>query len=139
MKKYLGLALALCLSVSSVFAASEFGNAFKNAVKSDLNAVKEAAKQDVAAKKQAATAQKQAQNKAKKNEIEKKRAEQLKPIEAEIKEKQQLIKQTNNDKTLLQTQKTIRIRTYERQLESLNTRKANINKIYNAQLKAIGY
>ena len=72
MKKYLGLALALCLSVSSVFAASEFGNAFKNAVKSDLNAVKEAAKQDVAAKKRAATAQKQAQNKAKKNEIEKK-------------------------------------------------------------------
>ena len=132
MKKYLGLALALCLSVSSVFAASEFGNAFKNAVKSDLNAVKEAAKQDAAAKKQA-------QNKAKKNEIEKKRAEQLKPIEAEIKEKQQLIKQTNNDKTLLQTQKTIRIRTYERQLESLNTRKANINKIYDAQLKAIGY
>lgn len=139
MKKYLGLALALCLSVSSVFAASEFGNAFKNAVKSDLNAVKEAAKQDVAAKKNEAAKQKQAQNKAKKAEIEKKRAEQLKPIEAEIKEKQRLIKQTNNDKTLLQTQKTIRIRTYERQLETLNTRKANVNKIYDAQLRAIGY
>lgn len=139
MKKYLGLALALCLSVSSVFAASEFGNAFKNAVKSDLNAVKEAAKQDVAAQKEAAAKQKQAQNKAKKNEIEKKRAEQLKPIEAEIKEKQQLIKDTNNDKTLLQTQKTIRVRAYQKQLESLNTRKANINKIYDAQLKAIGY
>ena len=139
MKKYLGLALALCLSVSSVFAASEFGNAFKNAVKSDLNAVKEAAKQDVAAKKNEAAKQKQAQNKAKKAEIEKKRAEQLKPIEAEIKEKQQLIKQTNNDKTLLQTQKKIRIRTYKRQLETLNTRKANVNKIYDAQLRAIGY
>ena len=139
MKKYLGLALALCLSVSSVFAASEFGNAFKNAVKSDLNAVKEAAKQDVATQKAAAQKQKQAQNASKKAQIEKERKEQLKPIEAEIKEVENNIKTVNNDKTMLQTQKIIKVRAYERQLQSLNTRKANINKIYDAKIKALGY
>ncbi len=139
MKKYLGLALALCLSLSSVYAASSFGDAFKSAVKSDLNAVKEAAKQDVAAQKEAAQKQKQAQNSAKKAEIEKQRKEQLKPIETEIKEVEKNIKSVNNDKTMLQTQKTIKLRVYERQLQSLNTRKANINKIYDAKLKALGY
>ena len=128
MKKYLGLALALCLSVSSVFAASSFGDAFKSAVKSDLNAVKEAVKQDAAAQKEAAQKQKQAQNASKKAQIEKERKEQLKPIET-----------VNNDKTMLQTQKTIKLRAYERQLQSLNTRKTNINKIYDAKLKALGY
>ena len=76
MKKYLGLALALCMSVSCVFAASDFGTAFKNAVKSDLNAVKEAAKQDVQTQKAAAQKQKQQQNEAKKKQIEKARQEE---------------------------------------------------------------
>ena len=139
MKRCLGLALALCLSVSSVFAASSFGSAFKNAVKSDINAVKDAAKQDIQAQKAAAQKQKQEQNKAKKNEIEKERKEALAPVEADIKAVDKNIKDVNNDKTMLQTQKTIKLRAYERQLQSLNTRKTNINKIYDAKLKALGY
>lgn len=139
MKKYLGLALALCMSVSSVFAATSFGSAFKDAVKSDLNAVKNAAKQDIQAQKEAAQKQRQEQNKAKKSEIEKQRKEALAPVESEIDKVEKNIKEVNSDKTMLQTQKTIKLRAYERQLQSLNTRKDNINKIYDAKLKALGY
>lgn len=139
MKKYLGLALALCISVSSVYAASEFGTAFKNAVKSDINAIKDAAKQDVANQKAQAKKQADANKKAKKDAIEQKRKEQLKPVEVQIKQKEKEIKDINKNSSLTQVQKTIKTRAAQRQLDALNTRKANINKIYDSQLKAIGY
>ena len=135
MKKYLVLMLALSVGIGSSFAAS-FGDSLKNAVKSDLNNVKSAVQQDIKNQQQEAKKQKQAQNKAKIDSINKERKEKLAPVETEIKAKEAQIKSTKNDKTITETERTIRLNTYQRQLNSLNNKKANINKLYDAKVKA---
>lgn len=137
MKKYLGIALALCFTISAASATSDFGTAFKNAIKSDVQAVKEAAKKDVKNQQEASKKERQAQLKEKKQAIIDKRDTQLKPVQEQIKQKEQQIKDTKKDSSLTETQKTIRIRAYQRQLDSLNSKKDSINKLYNAQLKAL--
>lgn len=135
MKKYLVLMLALSVGIGSSFAAS-FGDSLKNAVKSDLNNVKSAVQQDIKNQQQEARKQKAAQNKAKIDSINKERKEKLAPVETEIKAKEAQIKSTKNDKTITETERTIRLNTYQRQLNSLNNKKANINKLYDAKVKA---
>ena len=80
--------------------------------------------------------QKAAQNKAKIDSINKERKEKLAPIETEIKAKEAQIKSTKNDKTITETERTIRLNAYQRQLNNLNNKKANINKLYDAKVKA---
>ena len=135
MKKYLALALMLSIGVGASFAAS-FGDSLKNAIKSDLNSVKSAVQQDVKNQQQEAKKQKAAQNKAKIDSINKERKEKLAPVETEIKAKEAQIKSIKNDKTITETERTIRLNTYQRQLNSLNNKKANINKLYDAKVKA---
>ena len=135
MKKYLVLMLALSVGIGSSFAAS-FGDSLKNADKSDLNSVKSAVQQDVKNQQQEARKQKAAQNKAKIDSINKERKEKLAPVETEIKAKEAQIKSTKNDKTITETERTIRLNTYQRQLNSLNNKKANINKLYDVKVKA---
>ena len=125
----------LSIGVGASFAAS-FGDSLKNAVKSDLNNVKSAVQQDVKNQQQEARKQKAAQNKAKIDSINKERKEKLAPVETEIKAKEAQIKSTKNDKTITETERTIRLNTYQRQLNSLNNKKANINKLYDAKVKA---
>ena len=134
MKKYLILMLALSLGVGGSFAAS-FGDSLKNAVKSDLNNVKSAVQQDIKTQQQEAQKQKAKENKAKIDAINKERNEKLSPIETEIKAKEAQIKSTKNDKTITETERTIRLKTYQRQLDSLNNKKTNINKLYDAKVK----
>ena len=135
MKKYLVLMLMLSVGVGASFAAS-FGDSLKNAIKSDLNSVKSAVQQDVKNQQQEAQKQKAAQNKAKIDSINKERKEKLPPIETEIKAKEAQIKSTKNDKTITETERIIRLNAYQRQLNNLNNKKANINKLYDAKVQA---
>lgn len=137
MKKFLVLALALSFTFSATHAATTFGDALKNAVKSDIDAVKNAVKTDITNKASQAKTQSAETKKAKKAEIEAKRNAQLAPILKQIEEKEAALKNAKNDKTLSETQKTIKTRTYQRQLEVLKTKKDSINKLFDAQLKAL--
>lgn len=128
MKKFSVLAMMLALTVTSAYAAN-FGDSLKNAVKNDVKSVKQAVKQDLKNQRAKQTAEKR-------NAVIKERDQKINAINEEIKAKEKEIKDVEQNKSMTQTEKTLKLKAYNRQLEGLKSKKENTNKLYNARINA---
>ncbi len=117
MKKILTLAMVCALSSSMVFAASNFGASVKNAVKQDIQStktdLKKAVKQDIDNKTQAKT-----------NAYAAKKAEKSKQIDAKITELNKEMKTVKNDKTITETERTLKTKALQKQINYYTKQKA---------------
>ena len=113
MKRILTLSLILALSTGISFGATNYGKSLKNAVKQDIQATKDAVKKD-------------ADEKAKANQSanEAKKAEKIKQIDEKIDALNKEKKNVQNSKTMTETEKTIKTRSLERQIEFYEKQKA---------------
>lgn len=128
MKKFSVLTMMLALTVTSAYAAN-FGDSLKNAVKNDVKSVKQAVKQDLKNQRAKQTAEKR-------NAVIKERDQKINAINEEIKAKEKEIKDVEQNKSMTQTEKTLKLKAYNRQLEGLKSKKENTNKLYNARINA---
>ncbi|MCX4275446.1 MAG: hypothetical protein OSJ27_06665 [Candidatus Gastranaerophilales bacterium] len=139
MKNMLAMLLALIFTTSIASAATTNSTAvnLKNAIKKDVTTAKEAIKKDLENADKEAKAKKEAQNKDKKAALKSKRDAQIAPIDNQIKTKKQQIKDVKKSATMTETEKNIRVRSYERQIEALEAKKERINKTYQTGIDAI--
>lgn len=134
MKKAFILPLIFIICTSSAYAASNFGSTLKNAIKEDMQAVKDAFRKDV---ENQTTNQWHEKNAGKRAELIKERNEKIREVNADIREKQAQIREVKYNSNSSETVKTIKLRIYERQLESLQNKKERINERYRSQLKLL--
>ena len=80
---------------------------------------------------------KEKKRKDKKAALKSKRDAQIAPIDNQIKTKKQQIKDVKKSATMTETEKNIRVRSYERQIEALEAKKERINKTYQTGIDAI--
>lgn len=135
MKKFSVLTMMLALTVTSAYAAN-FGDSLKNAVKNDVKSVKQAVKQDLKNQRTEAQNQRAKQTAEKRNAVIKERDQKINAINEEIKAKEKEIKDVEQNKSMTQTEKTLKLKAYNRQLEGLKSKKENTNKLYNARINA---
>ena len=139
MKNVLAMLLALIFTTSIASAATTNNTAvnLKNAIKKDVTTAKESIKKDLQNADKEAKAKKEAQNKDKKAALKSKRDAQIAPVDNQIKTKKQQIKDVKKSTTMTETEKNIRVRSYERQIEALEAKKERINKAYQTGIGAI--
>lgn len=139
MKNVLAMLLALIFTTSIASAATTNNTAvnLKNAIKKDVTTAKESIKKDLQNADKEAKAKKEAQNKDKKAALKSKRDAQIAPVDNQIKTKKQQIKDVKKSTTMTETEKNIRVRSYERQIEALEAKKERINKAYQTGIDAI--
>ncbi len=139
MKNVLAMLLALIFTTSIASAATTNSTAvnLKNAIKQDVTNAKTAIKKDLENADKEAKAKKEAQNKDKKAALKSKRDAQIAPIDNQIKTKKQQIKDVKKSTTMTETEKSIRVRSYERQIEALEAKKTRIDKAYQTGIDAI--
>lgn len=139
MKNVLAILIALVLSTSFASAATTNNSLtnLKNAVKQDVTNAKNAIKKDVDNAKAEQKASKEASNKEKKAALKEKRDAQVSEIDKQISTKKSQIKEVKKSTSMTETEKTIRVRSYERQIETLEAKKAKINEIYEKSAAAI--
>ena len=110
MKKLLSVSLMTLLLCGSSFAATNFGQSLKNAVKQDIQAtksdVKQAVKKDIDAKTRA-NAQAAAN----------KKAEKIKELDSKINSLNKELASVKNDKNITETQRVLKVRNLERQIK----------------------
>ena len=127
MKKILVLFFALTVMTNVSMAANSFGSAVKSAVKqdiantksavkSDANSVKNAVKQDIANQKQAQT-----------NTAAAKKAEKIKQIDSKLDELNKEMTSVKADKNITETERTLKVRTLQRQIDFYNNQKKALN------------
>ena len=123
MKKILTLFFAITLISSASFAGNSFGSAVKNAVKQDIantkSAVKSTVKDTKTAVKQDIANQKQAQQ----TTAAAKKAEKIKQIDSKLEELNKEINSIKEDKTITETERTLRVKTIQRQIDFYNNQK----------------
>ena len=136
MKKLSILLIAFLLTLSASYAAG-FGDSLKNAVKSDLNAVKDSVKQDIKNQADAKKEQRMEQTKAKQSEIIKERDNKINAINKDLRTKEKELQAIQNDKTMTQTEKTLKSKALERQINNLKNTKENTIKLYNLKLNSM--
>ena len=126
MKKMLTLAMVLALFAPASFAG--FGSSLKNAVKSDVKATKTAVKSDVKATKtgikNAVKTDIENSKKAQTAAATAKKTEKLNKINSKLTELNNELTTVKNSKELTETEKTIRTRAIQRQIEFYNKQKA---------------
>jgi len=139
MKNVSAILLALIFTTSIASAATTNNTAvnLRNAIKQDVTSVKESIKKDLNNANKEAQAKKEAQNKDRKAALKSKRDAQIAPVDNQIKTKKQQIKDVKKSTTMTETEKNIRIRSYERQIEALEAKKERINKTYQTGIDAI--
>ena len=120
MKKILTISMVLALSMSTCFAA----NALTTAVKSDLSAVKSAVKSDVSATKSAVKSDIKAKQEAQNSTAAAKKQEKIKQIDSKLAELNKEMKTVKEDKTITETQRTLQVKTIQRQIDFYNKQKA---------------
>ena len=127
MKKLLTLSILLAMTTGASFAASYF-DSVKNAAKQDIQTVKAQAKADRAAAKEAF--KKDIENKinasteAQTKEAKAKKAEKIKQIDKKLTELNKQLTTIKNDKNITETERTIKTRSVQRQIEFYNKHKA---------------
>lgn len=130
MKKILTLGVVLALSTSLTFAASSYGDAFKNAIKQDIATVKKETKEYNQSLKD--SIKKDLEAKAKANEdakvkaINEKKAAKLKEINSKIAELEKEKKALEDNISISFTEKTLKTKAIDKQLEYLNKQKASL-------------
>ncbi len=139
MKNVLAILLALIFTTSFASAATTAttGTNLKNAIKKDITSTKEAIKKDLQNADKENKAKREAQNKDRKAALKTKRDNQVNAIDNQIKTKKQQIKEVKKSTTMTETEKNIRVRSYERQIEALESKKAKTNEIYNKGIESI--
>lgn len=123
MKKILTLFMAMTIATSVTFAANNFGNTLKNAVKQDIantkSAVKTTAKDVKTAVKKDIENEKQAQA----TTAAAKKAEKIKQIDTKLAELNKELTSTKNDKNITETERTLKTKTLQRQIDFYNNQK----------------
>ena len=139
MKNVLAILLALVFTTSIASASTSNSTAvnLKNAIKQDVTNAKQAIKKDLENADKEAKAKRETQNKDKKAALKSKRDAQIAPVDNQIKTKKQQIKDVKKSTTMTETEKNIRIRSYERQIEALEAKKERIDKTYQTSIDAI--
>ena len=123
MKKILTTALIMTMFTGASFAATNFGNAVKNAVKQDIANTKSAVKTTVQDVKTAAKQDMENQKKAQESTAAAKKAEKLKQIDSKLDELNKELTSVKKDTSITETERTLRIKTLERQIEFYNKQK----------------
>jgi len=141
MKNVLAMLLALILTTSICNAATttktNIGSNLKNAIKQDVEAAKQAVKSDVEKANKEKQAQNKAANKEKKAKLKQQRDTQVSNIDNQINQKKQQLNTVKKSSTMTETEKTIKTRAYERQIEALEARKARIDETYKKAINAL--
>lgn len=137
MKNVLAILLALVLTTSVSFAATTTGTNLKNAIKQDVEAAKKAVKSDIEKANKEKEAQNKAANKEKKAKLKEQRDSQISTVDSQINEKKQQLNTVKKSTTMTQTEKTIKTRAYERQIEALEAKKARIDETYKKSIEAL--
>ncbi len=138
MKNFLAVLLALVFTTSIASAASATTSTnLRDAIKKDITSTKDAIKKDLQNADKENKARRDAQNKDKKEALKTKRDNQVNAIDNQIKTKKQQIKEVKKSTAMTETEKNIRVRSYERQIEALESKKAKTNEIYNKSIEAI--
>lgn len=121
MKKLFTILTISTLATTMVFGATNEWTNFKNSVKKDVqttnSSLKEAVKKDVEANK-----------KAQQNTVAAKKAEKLKEVNAKLTDLNKQLKTVKNDKNMTNTEKAIKTRALEKQIEHYNKQKAQLQK-----------
>lgn len=121
MKKLMALLTIATLSATIAYGATNEWTTFKNNVKKDIQntnaSLKEAVKKDVEANK-----------KAKEDAIKAKKTEKINEINKKIAELNKELATVKNAKDMTYTEKTIKTRAIEKQLEYYNNQKADLLK-----------
>ena len=130
MKKILTLGIVLAISTGMTFAASSYTSALKNAIKQDVEASKQEAKNYNASVKEAIKKDMEAKAKANENTkikaLEAKKAEKLKEINSKIAQLNKEKASIQSAKDMTYTEKTIKTRAIEKQLEYYNKQKDSL-------------
>ncbi len=139
MKNVLAIILALVFTTSFASAATTNSSAanLKDAIKKDVQNAKDAIKKDIQNADKESKAKKEAQNKDRKAALKSKRDAQIETIDKQIKDKKQQIKNVKKSTTMTETEKNMRVNSYERQIEVLEKRKTRINDTYQKGIDAI--
>jgi hypothetical protein len=123
MKKILITTLALTMISALSYADNSFGTSLKNAVKQDISATKSSVKSTVTDIK---TAAKQDVENAKQEQATTaaaKKAEKLKQIDAKLDSLNEELTVVKNDKGITETERTLKSRTLQRQIDFYNNQK----------------
>ena len=137
MKNALAILLALILTTSVSFASTTAGTNLKNAIKQDVETAKKAVKSDIEKANKEKQAQNKAANKEKKAKLKEQRDSQISTVDNQINEKKQQLNTVKKSTTMTQTEKTIKTRAYERQIEALEAKKARIDEAYKKSIEAL--
>ncbi len=124
MKKLLVLGVITVLSATSVFAQNSTFNTLKNSIKSDVQTAKKAVKQDIQNTKANAKAKAQENRKAQDNAAAQKKAEKIKQIDAKLVELNKELASVKADKTITETERTLRMGSIQKQINFYNKQKA---------------
>ena len=138
MKKILTLIMVLALSSSASYAIS-FGQALRNAIRQDVKATKQEVKKDIKdTKKDIKDMNKSIKNQIKTDIENSKKAhaeaeaarkkEALKQINAKLSDLNKEMKTVKNDKNITETERVIRTRALQRQIDYYNKQKAILQK-----------
>ena len=123
MKKILTIALVLTISTSLSYAANSFSSSLKSAVKQDIANTKSAVKSDVNSVKSAVKQDIENQKKAQESTAAAKRAEKIAQINSKLDELNKELKAAKTDKTITETERVLKVRTIQRQIEFYNNQK----------------
>ena len=123
MKKILALFFTLSLMTSMSLAANSFGSAVKNAVKQDVANTKSAIKADAASVKKAVKQDIANTKQAQTSTAAAKKAEKIKQIDSKLAELNKEMAATKADKNITETERTLKARTLQRQIDFYNSQK----------------
>ena len=123
MKKALTLILTMTLMTGFSFASNSFGSAVKNAVKQDIRNTKSAVKSDIKAVKTSVKQDIANEKQAQANTAAAKKAEKIKQINSKLAELNKEMKTVKEDKNITETERTLKVRTLQRQIDFYNNQK----------------
>ena len=105
------------------FASNSFGSAVKNAVKQDIRNTKSAVKSDIKAVKTSVKQDIANEKQAQANTAAAKKAEKIKQIDSKLAELNKEMKTVKEDKNITETERTLKVRTLQRQINFYNNQK----------------
>ena len=123
MKKTLTLFFMMALMTGLSFGASSFTKDLKSAIKSDINATKSAVKSDINTTKNAVKQDIANQKQEQKTTATAKKAEKIKQIDTKLAELNKEMKATKEDKEITETERVLKVRTLQRQIDFYNNQK----------------
>ncbi len=124
MKKILTALMVLSLSTSMTLAASTYGTNLKNAIKKDYQQTKSNIKQENDALKNSIKQDMQKKQDAKNAQAAAKKQEKIKQIDNKLNELNAEMKRVKADKTITETERTLKTSSLQRQINMYNKQKA---------------